>query len=387
MASSRNKRDYYEVLGVSRDASKSDIKKNYRRLARQYHPDMNPTDPDAEEKFKEISEAYEVLSDPQKRAQYDQFGHDGPQFTGFQDFSGFGGFGDIFSSIEDIFGGFGGVGGFGRRRREPTGPRRGSDERHDIEITMEEAYTGKELELELPLIIDCPTCNGTGSKPGYDLRVCSACGGNGQVRQVQRTPFGQVVNITGCPHCRGEGKTIEVPCDMCKGKKKVRKKKNINVNLPAGIFDGARLRIEGKGAPGFRSGPPGDLYIFVRIQPHEFFERQDNHLVCELPITVLQAILGDEVEFPILDGKNVKVKIPSGTQTGEHFKIRGRGFENVRGYGRGDLYVVVKVQTPTKLSKREKELYNELRQLSGEEKAIKSSIFEKLKAKARDVVS
>jgi molecular chaperone DnaJ len=352
------KRDYYEVLGVSKGADADEIKKAYRKLARQYHPDVNKA-PDAEEKFKEVKEAYDVLSDPQKRAQYDRFGHQDPSqgfgggFGGF-DTSGMGGFGDIF----DMF--FG-----GGRRSNPNAPRKGADLQFGLSIDFTDAVFGKETDVEIPKEAECDTCRGTGAKPGSGIETCKTCGGTGQQEVVANTPFGRIVNRRVCPTCEGKGKVVKEKCTSCRGTGRVKVRRKIHLNLPAGVDDGAQLRVAGEGEPGINGGPPGDLYVVLRVKPHEFFEREGNDIYCEVPLTFAQAALGDEIEVPTVDGR-VKLKIPAGTQTETFFRLRGKGVPYLRGSGRGDQHVKVRVVTPTKLNERQKELLREFASLSGE---------------------
>jgi molecular chaperone DnaJ len=352
-----SKRDYYEVLGLSKGASKDEIKKAYRKLSKQYHPDINK-EPDADVKFKEIAEAYEVLSDEQKKAQYDQFGHTDPnQGFGGGDFGGFGGFEDIFDTF---------FGGGGRRRRDPNAPRQGADLQYTMSLAFEEAVFGKETTIEIPREEECNTCDGSGAKPGTKPETCSHCNGSGQLNVEQNTPFGRIVNRRVCHYCSGTGKQIKDKCSTCGGTGKVKKRKKINVKIPAGVDDGQQLRVTGQGEPGINGGPAGDLYVVFHVRPHEFFEREDDDIYCEMPLTFAQAVLGDEIEVPTLHGK-VKLKIPAGTQTGTKFRLRGKGVPNVRGYGQGDQHIQVRVITPTKLSSKQKELIREFSSLSGVE--------------------
>jgi len=377
-----SKRDYYEVLGVSRDASEQEIKKAYRKLARQYHPDMNPGDKEAEAKFKEATEAYDILMDKEKRANYDRFGHagaDGQGFGGFGGFNGadFGGFSDIF----DMF--FGGGGG-----RSRTGPQKGDDLRYDLDITFEEAAFGKETDLQIPRMENCDTCGGSGAAPGTNPRTCEACNGTGQVQYAQNTPFGRFVQTRTCQHCQGDGKIIDKPCGNCHGRGKVRKTRNIHVKIPAGVDSGSRIRVSGQGEPGLRGGPPGDLYVFIRVKPHKFFVREGNDIVCRMDVSFTQMALGDEIEVPTLDGK-VKLKIPAGTQTGTFFRIKGKGIPHLQGYGRGDQHVQVEVKIPKKLTERQKEILREFAVESGEKPAEvhrDKSIFGKVKEAWENVV-
>jgi len=346
----KDNQTYYNILGISQNADENEIKKAYRKLSKKYHPDINK-DEDAPEKFKEVKEAYEVLSDDQKRAQYDQFGHAGPNqgFGGFDgaDFGGFG-FEDIFSSI------FGG----GGRRRDPNAPRAGADLQYTMTLSFEEAVFGKETTIEIPREESCDTCNGSGAKPGTTPETCSTCGGSGQVNTEQNTPFGRIVNRRVCHQCSGTGKMIKSKCSTCGGAGKVKKRKKISVKIPAGVDDGQQLRVAGQGEPGVNGGPSGDLYVVFHVRDHEFFERNGDDIYCEMPLTFAQAALGDEIEVPTLHGK-VKLKIPAGTQTGVKFRLRGKGVPNVRGYGQGDQHVVVRVVTPTNLTEKQKELLKE----------------------------
>jgi molecular chaperone DnaJ len=351
-----SKRDYYEVLGISNSASKDEIKKAYRKLSKKYHPDINK-EPDADEKFKEVKEAYEVLSDDQKRSHYDQFGHTDPNqgFGGGGDFGGFGGFEDIFSTF------FGGGGG---RRRDPNAPRQGADLQYTMTLEFEDAVFGKETEIEIPREETCETCNGSGAKKGTKAETCSHCQGSGQLNVEQNTPFGRIVNRRVCNYCDGTGKEIKHKCSTCGGAGKVKKRRKISVKIPAGIDDGQQLRMSGQGEPGINGGPAGDLYVVFHIRPHEFFERDGEDVYCEMPITFAQAALGDEIEVPTLHGK-IKLKVPSGTQTGTKFRLRGKGIPNVRGRGQGDQHIIVKVITPTKLTEKQKQLLQEFAEISG----------------------
>jgi len=343
------KRDYYEVLGLRRDASDADIKKAYRRLARQYHPDVNPGDKETEDKFKEINEAYEVLSDSQKRARYDQFGHAGTDPNGFggAGFGGqdFGGFGDIF----DMF--FGS--GFGGQTRK--GPRKGTDLRYDLTIEFEEAAFGTEKTISMPRWETCSECDGSGAKKGTRPEICPRCKGTGQIAHTQRTPLGHIQTVRTCPECEGEGKVIKNPCPECKGKGKIKRKRKVQIKIPAGVDTGSRLRMAGEGEAGELGGPPGDLYIFITVKPHKYFVRHEDDIYLEQPITFVQAALGAEIEIPTLGGK-VKFKIPEGIQTDTVFRLKGKGIKNVQGYGKGDQHVKVKIITPKNLTAEQKEL-------------------------------
>ncbi|MEH7236079.1 molecular chaperone DnaJ [Bacillus sp. JJ1562] len=355
-----SKRDYYEVLGVSKSASKDEIKKAYRKLSKKYHPDINK-EADAADKFKEITEAYDSLTDDNKRAHYDQFGHTDPNqgfggFGGGADFGGGFGFEDIFSSI------FGG----GARRRDPNAPRQGADLQYTMTLKFEEAVFGKETDIEIPREEECQTCHGSGAKPGTKPETCSHCSGSGQVNVEQNTAFGRIVNRRVCHHCSGTGKFIKDKCSTCSGSGKVKKRNKIHVKIPAGIDDGQQLRVAGQGEPGVNGGPPGDLYIVFHVRSHEFFERDGDDIYCEMPLTFAQAALGDEIEVPTLHGK-VKLKIPAGTQTGTNFRLRGKGVPNVRGYGQGDQHIHVRVITPTKLTEKQKQLLREFTEIGGNE--------------------
>ena len=351
-----SKRDYYEVLGVSKSASKDEIKKAYRKLSKKYHPDINK-EPDAAEKFKEVKEAYEVLSDDQKRAHYDQFGHTDPNqgFGGGADFGGFGGFEDIFNTF---------FGGGGSRRRDPNAPRQGADLQYTMTISFEEAAFGKETDIEIPREETCQTCHGSGAKPGTKPETCAHCHGTGQLNIEQNTPFGKIVNRRVCHYCNGTGKEIKQKCSTCGGTGKVKKRRKIHVKIPAGIDDGQQLRMAGQGEAGTNGGPAGDLYVVFHVREHEFFERDGDDIYCEMPITFVQAALGDEIEVPTLHGK-VKLKIPAGTQTGTKFRLKGKGVPNVRGYGVGDQHILVRILTPTKLTDKQKQLLREFSDVSG----------------------
>lgn len=349
------KRDYYEILGVSRNATEDDIKKAYRKLALQYHPDRNPGSREAEERFKEAAEAYEVLRDSQKRELYDLYGHEGLRGTGF---TGFRGFEDIFSSFSDIFDDFFGFSTGARLRRQPYA-QPGADLRYDLTISFEEAAFGIEVEIEVPKTETCSICEGTGAARGTSRSQCSYCHGTGQVTHSQ----GFLTISTTCNHCQGEGSFITNPCIECAGTGRVKKRKRINLTIPGGVDTGSRLRVQGEGEPGLQGGPPGDLYVVIHVEPHEFFEREGDDIYCQIPISFPQAALGTQVEVPTLEGKK-SIEIAPGTHSGEVFRIRRGGIKHLRGSGRGDQIIQVVVKTPTNLSKRQKELLREFAELS-----------------------
>ncbi len=369
------KKDYYEVLGVSKDATETEIKKAYRKVAKECHPDLNPDDHAAEQRFKESAEAYEILSNTEKRAQYDQYGHEGmgQGGGGFGGFGGGAGFGDIF---EDIFDMFGGQGGGGRRQ----GPSKGADIRYGMDITFEEAAFGVEKEIKIDRTENCSTCSGTGAKPGTNKKTCDKCGGAGQVRFTQNTPFGQIMRTAACDECGGSGEKIETPCSSCSGTGKERKTKTLNIKVPAGVDTGSVISLRGEGEPGEKGGPHGDLYIYIDVAPHKIFEREATNLYCEVPISFSQATLGADLKVPSLEGQ-LKYTIEPGTQTGTTFRLKGKGVPNVRNGKKGDLYVKVKVEIPKKLTDKQRELIEELARESGEESSgsKKKSIKEKIK--------
>ncbi|TDY48019.1 molecular chaperone DnaJ [Alicyclobacillus sacchari] len=351
-----SKRDYYEVLGVSRSATQDEIKKAYRKLARQYHPDVNKDDPNAQQKFAEIAEAYDVLSDSAKRARYDQFGHQDPTQgfggaggpgAGFGDFD-FGGFGDIF----DMF--FGGAGG------RPRGPQRGQDLEYDLEIEFEEAAFGAEKEIQIPRTETCSTCGGSGARPGTHPKTCSVCHGTGEQQTVTNTPFGRMVNRRVCQACHGRGQMIDDPCPDCRGQGRRRVRRTVQVKVPPGVDNGTRLRMPGAGESSPSGGQPGDLFIVMHVRPHELFEREGTNIYLDVPLSFVQAALGDEIDVPTLDG-SVKLRIPEGTQSGTSFRLRGKGIPKLGSpVARGDQHVRVQVMTPTNLTDRQKELFREL---------------------------
>ncbi len=351
-----SKRDYYEVLGVEKNASTEEIKKAYRKLARKYHPDVNGGDPEAEARFKEINEAYEVLRDPQRRSHYDRFGHPQPG-GGFDGAGGFG-FGD-FDDIFDVF--FGG----GRRRSAGGGPRRGGDLRFDMTITLEEAASGIEEEVEIRRLDTCSVCGGSGASPGSSVITCPHCHGAGQVGTTQSTPFGRFSTYQTCPRCHGEGKIIEDPCKECDGQGRIEAARKIKVKIPPGVDDGTRLRVAREGEAGYRGGSPGDLYIYVFVEKHDTFVRNGHDLLIEVPIQFYQAALGAEIEVPTLEGK-AKFTVRAGTQTDSLFRLKGKGMPYLRGHGRGDLHVRVRVEVPTSLSSEEAALLRQFAALRGD---------------------
>jgi molecular chaperone DnaJ len=349
-----SKRDYYDVLGVPKNASDEDIKKAYRKLAMKHHPDRNQGEAKAEEKFKEAKEAYEMLSDPQKRGAYDQHGHAGvdPNRGGAGGAEGFGGFAEAFGDIfGDIFGG----GGAGQRRSGGQQVFRGSDLSYAMEITLEEAALGKESQIRIPSWDNCDACRGSGAKPGTSAKTCNTCGGVGQVHM--RQGFFSIQQT--CPHCSGNGKIIPDPCSACSGQGKVKKNKTLEVKIPAGINEGMRIRSSGNGEPGTNGGPPGDLYIEIRIKKHEIFERDDDDLHCNVPVGITTAALGGSIEVPTLGGK-AEIELPEGTQHGKTFRLRGKGVKGVRSSYPGDLYCHVAIETPVKLTDAQKKLLQEL---------------------------
>ncbi len=343
-----NKQDYYEILGVERNASGDELKASYRKLALKYHPDRNPDDKEAEENFKEAAEAYEVLRDPEKRAIYDQYGHQGLEGTGF---SGFGGFEDIFSSFSDIFEDFF---GFSTRRRSRSRAQRGADLRYDMRLSFMEAAFGTETTIDIEKMETCPDCNGDGCKQGTQPETCRQCGGMGQVSRSQ----GFFTVRTTCPTCRGNGQTIPNPCSNCRGRGQVMDTKTVSVKIPAGVDNGSRLRLNGEGEAGMYGGPPGDLYVFIAVEAHEFFERNDNDVICRIPISFVQAALGDKIEVPTLNGEKT-MEIPKGTQPGDIFYFHGEGIASLRNGRRGDQIIQVNIKTPTHLSKKQEALLKE----------------------------
>ena len=362
-----SKRDYYEVLGVARTANDGELKVAYRKLAMKWHPDRNPGDKDCEHHFKEINEAYDVLKDGDKRAAYDRFGH-----AAFEQGMGGGGAGfgqDFGSTFADIFEGIFGMGG---ARGRASGRERGADLRYNMEITLEEAFVGKTAQVRIPTSVTCETCSGSGAKAGTQPKVCKTCGGHGRVRQTQGGFF--TIERT-CPSCHGRGQVIEDPCPSCSGSGRVTRERNLSVNSPPGVEDGTRIRLAGEGEAGVRGGPAGDLYIFLSLATHEFFQRDGADLHCRVPISVVTAALGGAFEVPTIDGAKTKVKVPEGTQSGRRFRLHGRGMPVLRSKQTGDMYVQVMVETPQNLTKKQKELLTEFEKISSQENNPESAGF------------
>lgn len=370
------KRDYYEVLGVQRNATDQDLKTAFRKSAMQYHPDRNPGDKDSEQKFKELNEAYEVLKDQQKRAAYDQFGH--AAFEGGRGGQGGpGGFGPDFASsmsdiFDDLFGEFmGGRRGGPGQRTGRSGNERGGDIRYQMEISLAEAYSGKQAQIRVPTSVGCETCKGTGAKPGTKPVSCSTCGGHGKVRASQ----GFFTIERTCPACQGRGEVIDDPCSGCQGGGRVMKERTLQVSIPAGVEDGTRIRLAGEGEAGLRGGPTGDLYIFLAIKPHEFFQRDGADVFCRVPISMITAALGGNIEVPTLDGSRVKMPVPTGTETGKQFRLKGKGMPVLRSKVQGDMYIQVEVETPKNLTRRQRELLEEFEKEAKSENSPASAGF------------
>ena len=369
-----DKRDYYEVLGISKDAGDADIKKAYRRLAKQYHPDVNSNDKGAEAKFKEINEAYSILNDPEKRSNYDRFGH--AAFDGSAGSGGFEGFG--FGGLDDLFESFMG-GGFSRNKTKRAGPQRGNDLQYAMEITFHDAAFGVAKDLNLNRLQSCGVCGGTGAKPGTSPETCKQCNGTGQVRYTQSTPFGQFVNVRACDVCKGEGKIIVNPCENCRGKGRISKSSKISIDIPSGIDEGQTISLRGEGEPGLRGGPSGDLFVTIHIKPHPIFKREGFDVVCDVPISFTQAALGAEIEIPTIDGK-MPYGIPEGTQPHTVFKLKSKGIKHLRSNIRGDQYIRISVEVPSKLSQKQKELLKQFAEITGDEGLEqKKGFFEKMK--------
>ncbi len=357
-----SKRDYYEVLGCDKGADAAALKSAYRKLAMQYHPDKNPGDEKAEAKFKEIGEAYEVLKDSDKRAAYDRFGHEafeqGGMGGGFHPGGGGGGFGSFTDIFEEMFGDFmGGSGGRGGRQQN----NRGADQRYNLEISLEDAFHGRNIDIKVPTSTPCDACDGTGGEDGAKPVACGTCGGAGKVRASQ----GIFTIERTCPTCQGQGMRIDKPCKKCSGSGRMHKEKTLSVNIPKGVDEGTRIRLSGEGEAGLRGAPAGDLYIFLSIAPHRIFQRQDSNIFCRVPISMADAALGGDIEVPTIDGGRAKVKIPDGTQTGQQFRLRGKGMSVLRQDRRGDMYIETAVETPQNLTKRQRELLEEFRKSGG----------------------
>ncbi|RCL02170.1 MAG: molecular chaperone DnaJ [Candidatus Tokpelaia sp. JSC188] len=356
--------DYYEVLGVTRGCDEKVLKSAFRKLAMRYHPDRNPGDAESERRFKEIGEAYEVLKDPQKRAAYDRYGHAAFENSGHGNTAGFsGGFADIF---EDIFGEM-----MGARHRRADGRERGADLSYNMEITLEDAYSGKTMQIRVPTSIICDTCNGSGAKKGTELITCKKCHGIGRVRAAQG--FFSIERT--CPTCHGRGKMVDAPCPKCRGQGRIEEERNLSVNVPSGVEDGTRLRLSGEGQAGVRGGPNGDLYIFLSISTHEFFQRDGADLYCHVPISMVTAALGGQFEISTLDGTKNHVKIPEGTQNGRQFCLKRKGMPMLRQKMTGDLYIQVIVETPQNLTRRQHELLQEFNKISNHENSPQSHGF------------
>ena len=370
-------RDYYEILGIEKNASEGEIKKAYRQLAKKYHPDLNPDSSEAEQKFKEATAAYEILSDPDKRSRYDRFGHAGvdPQAGG----GDFGGFGDIFEDIFDIFGG--GFGGHsqGARRNRPT---KGQDLRYNLNLEFREAVFGTEKEIQFRRTESCSNCNGSGAAPGTHKHTCSNCNGTGQVRYAQQTPLGQFVRVGTCDVCSGTGEVIEEKCNVCGGTGSEIKTKRLKVKIPAGVDNGSVISLREEGESGSNGGPAGDLYVYINVEEDKIFKRQGSNLFIDIPITFTEAALGAEIEVPTLDGVE-SFNLSEGTQTGTRFKLKNKGVPNLRGVGKGDLYFTVNIKVPSKLTEQQKKLLMEFSNESGEEyKQVteqKKKFFDKVK--------
>ena len=361
-----SKRDYYEVLGVTRTCTEVELKAAFRKQAMQHHPDRNPGDKDCEHRFKEINEAYDVLKDGDKRAAYDRFGH-----AAFEHGMGGGahGFGaDFGTTFADIFEG---IFGMGSARGRGTGRERGSDLRYNMEISLDEAFTGKTAQIRIPMSVTCEACSGSGAKAGTKPKQCATCGGAGKIRHAQ----GFFTLERTCPACHGRGQVIDDPCKVCGGGGRVTRERTLSVNIPAGVEDGTRIRLAGEGEAGLRGGPPGDLYIFLEVAPHEFFQRDGADLHCRVPISMTSAALGGEFEVPAIDGSKAKVKVPAGTQTGRRFRLAGKGMPVLRAKQTGDMYVQVAVETPQNLTKRQRELLAEFEKLSSEDTQPESAGF------------
>ncbi len=378
-----NKRDYYEVLGIQKGASEDEIKKAYKKKAREFHPDLHPDDPTCEDKMKEVNEAFEVLSDPEKKQRYDQFGHAGvdPSYGGAGGFDGnFGGFGDMGDILENIFGGFG-FGGGSSRSSNANAPRRGSDIRESVSVSFMEACFGKKQELKISRMTKCEACGGTGADSGTSAEVCLDCQGRGTIKYTQKSFLGNMVTTRPCPHCGGKGKIIKNPCSRCQGTGRTRTAKTVSFDIPAGIADGQVMRLSGQGDSGINGGPSGDLNVMISVREHPLFKREGFDISCEIPITYTQAVLGDEIVVPTIDG-NVKYKIGEGTQTGTVFRLKGKGVQKLHKSDRGNQYVTLTVEVPKNLTKKQQELLKAFEaSLSEKNYQKRKGFFELLKEK------
>ena len=372
-----SKPDLYQTLGVGRDADESSLKSAFRNKAKEFHPDRNPGDAESERKFKDVNEAYDILKDPQKRAAYDQFGHaafeGGGPFGGGPASGGFGGGGFEFNfgSFGDIFEEFFGEGGGGRGRRRREQAARGQDMRYNLEISLEEAFAGRQTTVRVPTSVECDACNGGGAEGGAQPTTCPSCQGRGRTRASQ----GFFTVERTCHGCQGTGQIIENPCKTCSGSGRQHRDKTLSVNVPAGVDDGTRIRLAGEGEAGMRGAPSGDLYIFITVAAHDIFQRDEAHIFCSVPIPMTRAALGGQIEVPTVEGTRAKVTIPAGTQSGDRFRLRGKGMSVLRSAARGDMYLEVEVETPRKLSKRQRELLEEFQNEGGDETAEKSKHF------------
>lgn len=379
------KRDYYEVLGIQKGATEDEIKKAYRKKARECHPDLHPDDPSYVEKFQEVNEANEVLSDPEKRSRYDQFGHAGvdPSYGGgggFSDMGGMGGFGDIGDILESMFGGFGGFGG-SRSGANANAPRRGADIQESVSISFMEACHGKKQEIKIFRMAVCEACKGTGADSGTTAEVCPDCHGRGSVKTTQRTPFGAISSTKVCPHCNGKGKIVKNPCTKCRGVGRTRVQKIVNVDIPAGIDNGQTIRLNGQGDCGINNGPSGDLLLNVSVKSHPLFSRDGADISCEIPVTYMDAVLGAEIIVPTIDG-DVKFNISAGTQNGTVFSLKGKGVKRINRNDRGNQFVKIFVEVPKNLNKKQKDLLKDFEaSLSEKNYAKRQSFFDKLKDK------
>ncbi|MEM9047758.1 MAG: molecular chaperone DnaJ [Pseudomonadota bacterium] len=370
------KRDFYDVLGVAKSASDADLKKAYRKKAMELHPDRNKDNPEAETKFKEVNEAYEVLKDPQKKAAYDQFGH--AAFEGGGGAGGFrpGGSGDFTSAFSDVFDDlFGDFMQRGGRRGPQNRAARGSDLRYNLTVTLEEAMGGKQASVTIPGTASCETCNGTGAADGSEPSTCPTCSGQGKVRAQQ----GFFTIERTCPTCQGRGQIIKNPCRLCAGSGRVQRERALNVNIPAGVETGTRIRLAGEGEPGLRGGPAGDLYIFIQVAQHQIFEREGTDLYCRIPVSMVTAAMGGDIEVPTLDGGRTRVRVPEGVQTGKQLRLRGKGMPSLRGSSRGDLYLEIAVETPVNLTAKQKELLREFEAAGKDNNPEQRDFFSKVK--------